>query len=55
MLPNPKQIGGVPAAIQDATSSSASVGCSNVRVPTNGRWSPHFTHSAARPGKHTGS
>ncbi len=36
MLPNPKKIGGVPAAIHDATSASASVANSSVSVPTNG-------------------
>ncbi len=55
MLPNPKKIGGVPAAIHDATSSSASVGDSIVSVPTKGRWPSHFAHSAASPGKHTSS
>ena len=55
MLPNPKQIGGVPAAIHDATSSSASVANSIANAPTKGRWPSHFAHSAASPGKYTSS
>jgi hypothetical protein len=53
MLPNPKKIGGVPAAIHDATSSSAAVGDSIVGVPTNGRRPFHFAHSARSQGTHT--
>jgi hypothetical protein len=55
MLPKPKKIGGVPAAIHDATSSSASVGNSVVSAPTKGRRPFHFAHSAASPGKQTSS
>ena len=59
MLPNPKKIGGVPAAIQDATSSSVSVCNSSVSVPTKGLLkgfrTSHFAHSAASPGKHASS
>jgi hypothetical protein len=39
MLPKPKQIGGVPAATHDATSSSASVVNPIVSVPTT-EWTP---------------
>src|SRR5690606_15044033 len=53
MLPKLKQIGAGPAAIQAATSSSASVERSSVRAPTNGRLSDRAAHSAARPGKQT--
>jgi hypothetical protein len=55
VLPNPKKIGGVPAAIHDATSPSASVVNSIVSAPTKGRWPFHFAHSAASPGKQTSS
>ena len=55
VLPKPKKIGGVPAAIHDATSSSASIGNSIVSAPTKGRWPFHFAHSAASPGKQTSS
>jgi hypothetical protein len=55
MLPNPKKIGGVPAAIHDMTSSSAPVGNSIVSAPTKGRRPSHFAHSAASPGKQTSS
>ena len=55
MLPQPKEIGGVPSAIHDATSSSASVSNSIVSAPTNGRWPFHFGHSAANPGKQISS
>jgi hypothetical protein len=55
MLPNPKHTGGVPSAIHDAISSSASVGNSIASAPTKGRRLPHFAHSAANPGKHTWS
>ena len=49
-LPKPKQIGGFPAAIHDATSSSVSVGSSKLSAPTKGRWPFHFAHSDASPG-----
>jgi hypothetical protein len=55
MLPNPKQIGGDPLAIQDKTSSSTFVGSSIVSVPTKGRWPSHLAHSSANPGKSTSS
>lgn len=55
MLPKPKKIGGVPAAIHDAASSSAPVANSIVSAPTKGRWRRHFAHSAANPGKATSS
>ena len=50
-LPNPKQIGGVPAAIHDATSSSASVGNSIVSAPTKGRLAIPFRPFGCQPGK----
>ncbi|SHU30503.1 Uncharacterised protein [Mycobacteroides abscessus subsp. abscessus] len=55
MLPKPKKIGGVPPAIHDATSSSASCVIAMVSEPTNGRSPFHFAHSVARPGKQTES
>ena len=54
-LPNPKQIGGVPAAIHDATSASASVGDCNAKAPTNGRRSIHCAQSARGPGTSSSS
>ena len=53
MLPKPNNMGGVPAAIHDMTSSSASVGDSIVSAPTKGRRPPELAHSAASPGKQT--
>ena len=48
ILPKPKEIGGVPAAIQDNTSSSAPVGNSSVSAPTKGcrRPSPATHHGS---------
>ncbi|SKX53690.1 Uncharacterised protein [Mycobacteroides abscessus subsp. massiliense] len=55
MLPVAKQIGGFPAAIQDATSWSAVVDKPIVRAPTKGRLPFHFAHSLASPGTETAS
>ncbi|SHU74418.1 Uncharacterised protein [Mycobacteroides abscessus subsp. abscessus] len=55
ILPNPKQIGGAPAAIHAATSSSEAVGRSKVNAPTNGRSPPNSAHSAANPGMQASS
>ena len=51
MLPKPKKIGGVPAAIHDATSSSASVGNSIASAPTNGPSTIPFRPFGSQPGK----